>query len=58
VPRYRLIDEDGEDLGPFQAVATTSAPGDGIPRGPGNSLVVVNVTEALEGDDVDGYLVV
>jgi len=58
VPRYMLLSEEGEDLGLFKAVASTWAPGDTIPRRPGNSLVVVNVTEALEGDDVDGYLVV
>jgi hypothetical protein len=58
VPRFRLIDEDGEDLGPLRAATPTWAPGDRISRGPGKSLIVVNVTEALEGDDVDGYLVV
>jgi hypothetical protein len=58
VPRYRLIDEEGEDLGLFQAATPNGAPGDRIPRGPGNSLFVVNVTEAFDGDDVDGYLVV
>jgi len=58
VPRYRLLSEEGEDLGLFQAATPTWAPGDRIPRGPRNSLVVVNVTVALEGDDVGGYLVV
>jgi len=58
VPRYRLLSEEGEDLGLLQAVTPTWAPGDRIPRGPGDSLVVVNVTVALDGDDVDGYLVV
>jgi hypothetical protein len=27
-------------------------------RGPGNGLIVVDATEALDGDDLDGYLVV
>jgi hypothetical protein len=58
VPRYRLIDEQGEDLGPFQASTLTWTAGDRIPRGPGRSLIVVNLTPALDGDDVDGYLVV
>ena len=58
MPRYRLIDEEGEDLGPFQAATPTWAAGDRIPRGPGDSLIVVHVTEALDGDEVDGYLVV
>jgi hypothetical protein len=58
VPRYRLIDEEGEDLGPFRAATPTWAAGDRIQREPRNSLIVVNVTEALDGDEVDGYLVV
>jgi hypothetical protein len=28
-----------------------------MPRGLSNSLIVVNMTEALNGDDVDGCLV-
>ena len=53
-----LLSEQGDDLGLFQAATPAWAPGDRIPRGPGRSLIVVNVTEALDGDDVDGYLVV
>jgi len=40
-----------------QAVRPTWAARDRIPLGPGNSIVV-NVTEPLDGDDVDAYLVV
>ncbi len=58
MPRHRLLSEEGDDLGLFQATTPTWAPGDRIPRGPGKNLVVVNVTVALDGDDVDGYLVV
>lgn len=59
MPRYRLLDQQGNDLGPFRAATPRWAPGDTIPRGePGTSLVVLNVTPALDGDDVDGYLVV
>jgi hypothetical protein len=58
VPRYRLIDEQGDDLGPFHTAAPTWRVGDTIYRGRGGSLVVVNVTPAFDGDDVDGYLVV
>jgi len=58
VPRYRLIDEDGEDLGRLQAITRSWSPGDVIPRTRGGSLVVVNLTEAFDADDVDGYLVV
>lgn len=57
MPRYRLIDEQGENLGPFHTAAPTWQPGDRIPRGH-DTLVVVNLTLALDGDDVDGYLVV
>jgi hypothetical protein len=57
VPHYRLIDEQGEDLGPFRASTPAWQPGERIPRGR-DSLVVVNLTPALDGDDVDGYLVV
>jgi hypothetical protein len=58
VPRYRLIDEQGEDLGPFLTAAPTWAAGDKIYRGRGGNLVVLGLTPALDGDDVDGYLVV
>ena len=58
MPRYRLLSQEGDDLGLFQAVAPTWAPGDRIPLGTGNNLIVVNVTEALDGDVIDGYLVV
>jgi hypothetical protein len=58
VPRYRLIDDEGHDLGAFHTAAPTWVPGDKIHRGPDASFVVVNLTPALDGDDVDGYLVV
>jgi hypothetical protein len=58
VPRYRLIDEQGEDLGPFPAATPTWKPGDKIYRGRGGNLVVLNLTPALDGDDVEGYLTV
>ena len=58
MPRYRLIDQEGEDLAPFQAATRTWTAGDVLPRGHGDSLIVVNVTEALGGDDVEAYLVV
>lgn len=57
VPRYRLIDEQGDDLGPFLTAAPTWTAGDTIYRGR-SSLVVVSLRPALDGDDIDGYLVV
>jgi len=58
VPRYQLINEDGDDLGRFQGVTRAWSPGDVLQRGPGKTWRVVSVTEGLEGDDVEGYLVV
>jgi hypothetical protein len=57
VPHYRLIDEQGDDLGPFLTAAPTWTAGDTIYRGR-SSLVVVSLRPALDGDDIDGYLVV
>jgi hypothetical protein len=58
VSRYRLLDEQGDDLGPFHTSAPAWAAGDRIPRGPGKNLIVVAYTPAFDGDDVAGYLVV
>lgn len=57
MPKYRLLSETGKDLGPFRAGTPTWAPGDRIFRGR-DTLVVVRVTRAEDGDEVDGYLVV
>ncbi len=57
MPRYRLIDVNGKDLGTLQAATRSWSPGEEIRRG-STSFVVVNVTEAFEVDDVDAYLVV
>jgi len=58
VPKYRLISDTGEDLGPFRAATPTWSGGDRIQRGPGDALEVVRVVPAEPDDDVDGYLVV
>jgi hypothetical protein len=58
MPRFRLLSQDGEDLGPFVAVASSWSEGDRIFRGPGKDLVVVRVVDAEDADDFDGYLVV
>lgn len=57
VPTHRLLNESGEDLGPFRAGTPTWHPGDRIHRGR-NVLEVVSLTSAEPGNDVDGYLVV
>ncbi|HEX4521058.1 MAG TPA: hypothetical protein VH063_15865 [Gaiellaceae bacterium] len=57
MPTFRLLSETGEDLGTFRAATPTWTPGDRIHQGH-SSLVVVAVTVAEDGDDVDGCLVV
>jgi hypothetical protein len=58
VPRYRLLTETGEDLGPLHLSRGTWVPGERIDRGPTDSLTVVRVVPSEADDDVDGYLVV
>jgi hypothetical protein len=58
VPRYRILTEDDEDLGPFHTAEPSWSEGDRIFRGPEKDLVVVRVVPAEEGADIDGYLVV
>ena len=55
---YRLVSESGEDLGSFRASTSMWRPGDVIPRGARDSLIVVNVTDAADLDEFDAYLVV
>ena len=54
---YKLLTETGDDLGSFHAGTPTWAPGDRIYRGH-DTLEVVSLTMAEDGDEVDGYLVV
>lgn len=56
--RFKLIDEDGTDLGAFATSEPDWLPGHRIHRGPGDSLEVVRVVPAEDGNDVNGYLVV
>lgn len=56
--RFRLMNEDGADLGPFATSEPNWSPGHRIQRGPGDALEVLRVVAAEEGDDVSGYLVV
>jgi len=53
-----LLNENGDDLGRFQGVARAWSPGDVMQRGPGKTWVVVSVTNALQEDVVQAYLVV
>jgi hypothetical protein len=55
---FRLIDEDGADLGPFVSSEPNWHARHRIHRGPGDQLEVVRVVGAEDGDDVQGYLVV
>jgi hypothetical protein len=58
VARYRLLSEDGDDLGPFIASASIWAEGDTIPLGRTSALTVVRVVPALPKDEFAAYLVV
>jgi hypothetical protein len=56
--RYRLIDTEGVDLGPFVSTGPECRPGDRIARGAGEELVVKAVVEPEEGAPFRAYLVV
>lgn len=56
--RFRILDEAGNDLGPFASRRNDWASGDRVARWHGEALEVVNVVEAEPGDSVNGYLVV
>lgn len=55
--RFRLINEDGGDLGPFVTGEPNWSTGHRIHRGPGDNLEVLRIVPAEDGDDVSGYLV-
>jgi hypothetical protein len=58
--RYRLLDEDGKDLGPFVTSEPNWQPGHTIHRGVGVVWEVVRVVDAPEDavDALRGYLIV
>lgn len=58
MPLFRVIDSDGNDLGPFQSSTQSWKAGDVIPLRPGEQLEVVNIVQAEPWDDVYAYLVV
>jgi hypothetical protein len=56
--RYRLVDVEGNDLGPFVSSERDWKPGDTIPRGNGDVLRVTAVVDPEPGQDFSAYLVV
>jgi hypothetical protein len=55
---FRLIQEDGADLGTFSTSEPNWETGHLIQRGAGDVLEVVRLVDAADGDNVVGYLVV
>jgi hypothetical protein len=56
--RFRLIDEDGADLGPFASTRPVWSVGQQIARSPTERFVVTNVVEPEEQANFRAYLVV
>lgn len=56
--RYRLIDQDGNDLGPLATRRNDWQPGETVSRWHGEELEILNVVDAPVGDTVAGYIVV
>jgi hypothetical protein len=55
---YRLITEHGGDLGQLRASSRRWSAGEIVTLAAGGAFVVVGLTEALAGDEVDAYLIV
>lgn len=56
--KFRLFDIGGADLGTFATSEPNWSPGHRIHRGAGDTLEVVRLVAAEDGDDVNAYLVV
>jgi hypothetical protein len=56
--RYRLIDADGTDLGPFISKRPDWKPGDRIGRSKGEEMLITAVIEPEEDAGFQAYLVV
>ena len=56
--RYRVIDEDGSDLGPLASQRGEWSSGDRLSRWHGEKLEVVSFVDAEEHEPFDGYIIV
>jgi hypothetical protein len=56
--RYRLIDADGNDLGPFVSKVEDWKPGDRIGRSKAEDMLITAVVEAEPDAGFKAYLVV
>jgi hypothetical protein len=56
--RYRLVDEEGVDLGPFVSARLTFGVGERIARTPTEAFKVVQIVEAELHDPFRAYLIV
>jgi hypothetical protein len=56
--RYRLIDAEGTDLGPFVSKRQDWKPGERIGRSKGEDMLITAVVEPEEGAGFQAYLVV
>jgi hypothetical protein len=56
--RFRLLDPDGNDLGPFVSAESDWQPGRWLNRGTSGSLVVTAVIQAEGSAGYSAYLVV
>jgi hypothetical protein len=56
--RYRLLDEDGNDLGPLVSRRRLWSVGEQLSLWHGDQLWIINVIPAEDSDDFAGYLVV
>ena len=56
--RYRLIDEDGTDLGPLASPRNDWSAGDRVARRRNEDLTIVSVVPAEDHDYFHAYLVV
>ncbi len=56
--RFRLVNADADDLGPFVTNTADWKPSDRIYRSSECDLIVLRAVEADASDNVDGYLVV
>ena len=56
--RFRLVDEDGNDLGALASRRDDWAAGERVSRWHGEELEVVNVVPVDDGGELRGYIVV